>query len=299
MIDIDKQPLVSIIIPTYKDRGHLKRAIDSVIRQTYSNLEIIVVDDNDPGDEWRNKTENLISTITDHRLKYIKHSKNKNGAAARNTGILNSSGDYIAFLDDDDWFFPRKIEKQIDYMRNNLQYDASYSQGEKNGHIIANNLKEGNLMCDILMLRSYMYTPSLMFRKTSLQSLNGFDENFKRHQDYELLLRFFKLGFKIGAIQECLFAIGNNDGENMLSARRYEELKHYFFGKFGPYIHDIDKTETNFKYKVYAIHYSGVFLSYLKERSYKDAVRIFNKYFWHSPAAFAKVLTNSIYHHLF
>ena len=95
---------VSVIIPTFKRPGELGRAINSVLAQTYSNIEVVVVDDNNDGDEFRKETELFMKRFeSNDRVKYIKHTKNQNGSAARNTGIANSDGEFIAFLDDDDF----------------------------------------------------------------------------------------------------------------------------------------------------------------------------------------------------
>ena len=114
IVFMDNQPLVSVIIPTYKRLGMLGRAIDSVLNQTYNNIEIIIVDDNNEDSEYRKETERFMKKYDDNiEIKYVKHKQNKNGAAARNTGINNANGVYIAFLDDDDEFSPKKIELQI------------------------------------------------------------------------------------------------------------------------------------------------------------------------------------------
>lgn len=239
-----------------------------------------------------------MQSMTDSRIKYIKHEVNKNGAAARNTGIDNSSGEYIAFLDDDDTFLPTKISKQVDFLEKEKQFDAVYCQGFRNGKVIATNLRTGNLSSDILLLKSFMFTPSLMFRRSALEELNGFDISFIRHQDYELLLRYFKNGFKIGVIQEVLFEIGANKGENSPDGKKMERLKKYFFDKFDEYISELDRTECGFKSKVYAYHYSQVFLKYIKGKELKNALRIFNKYFWKSPLDFAKPIINSFWSHV-
>src|SRR5690554_8001037 len=104
--------LVSIIIPTYKQLDKLKRSIDSVLMQSYENIEIIVVDDNGYDSEYSSLVNTLMEEyINNKKVKYIKHKVNKNGSAARNTGIRHSNGDYIMFLDDDDMFVNDKIRK--------------------------------------------------------------------------------------------------------------------------------------------------------------------------------------------
>ena len=118
---------VSVIIPTYKRSHFLQRAIDSVLNQTYKNLEIIVVDDNEPNSDFRKKTEMKMQKYADNtKVVYIKNNKNLGGALARNEGIFNATGDYITFLDDDDIYLPQKIEVQLGYMLKN-DWDLSFS----------------------------------------------------------------------------------------------------------------------------------------------------------------------------
>src|SRR5699024_9821532 len=94
------EPLVSIIIPTYGRPFVLDKAIKSVLNQNYNNYELIIVDDNNPGTEFRKSTEDLMENYKKHsKVTYLKHSKNMNASAARNTGIMKSSGDYLCFLD--------------------------------------------------------------------------------------------------------------------------------------------------------------------------------------------------------
>ena len=103
--------LVSVVIPTFRRPDKLERAIESVLAQTYPRVEVIVVDDNDPDTEGRLLTEQIMFRyVANSRVRYIKHEHNKNGSAARNTGARNSDAEFVAFLDDDDEFFPEKIE---------------------------------------------------------------------------------------------------------------------------------------------------------------------------------------------
>ena len=107
-------PKVSVIIPTYKRAKMLSRAIDSVLNQTYRNIEVIVVDDNNPNDEYRKATSLIMENYcTDERVHYICHEKNMNGSVARNTGMINASGEFVTFLDDDDIYMPQKVEKLV------------------------------------------------------------------------------------------------------------------------------------------------------------------------------------------
>ena len=106
------QPLVSVIIPTYKRSDFLCTTIDSVLAQTYPNIEIIVVDDNGLGTTFQQATEKrLLPYIRMKQINYICHEVNKNGSAARNTGFRASHCEYINFLDDDDELLLEKIDK--------------------------------------------------------------------------------------------------------------------------------------------------------------------------------------------
>src|SRR5512147_987985 len=98
-------PKVSVVIPTYNGKDHLGDAIQSVLDQTYPNVEIIVVDDVSPED-----ITPVIASFNDARLRYIRHEKNQGAVAARKTGVRESTGDIIAFLDQDDLFHKQKLE---------------------------------------------------------------------------------------------------------------------------------------------------------------------------------------------
>lgn len=108
-----KNPKVSVIITTYNRQETLSRAIQSVLDQTYQDFEIIVVDD-----ASKVSQEEIVSSFNDDRIKFIRHSINKGGSAARNTGIAASLGEYIAFLDSDDQWLPDHLSCQIKSFEN-------------------------------------------------------------------------------------------------------------------------------------------------------------------------------------
>ncbi|MDS3842651.1 glycosyltransferase family 2 protein, partial [Staphylococcus hominis] len=111
--------IVSIIIPTYnRDKKLIKRALVSVLKQTYQNFEIILVDDNINSD-ISNDVKKLVDELNDKRIKYIKNKQNIGGAKSRNKAIKIAKGDYITFLDDDDFYLKDKLKKQVDYLENN------------------------------------------------------------------------------------------------------------------------------------------------------------------------------------
>lgn len=293
------QELISVIIPTYKNRGKLKSSIDSVLAQDYVNVEIIVVDDNDPLSEWRKNTEYLMQLYADNvRIIYIRHEQNKNGAAARNTGIKASHGKFIAFLDDDDTFLPMKLSRQIEFLHENPQFDAAYCFAKREENIIDTIPFEGDVSREILLLNSNLFTPTLIFRRQALIDINGFDESFFRHQDYELLLKFFNKGYRIGCVKEILTILGANQGENIPEGRKIEEIKANFFKKFDPYIYNLDKVEKGFRNKVYARHYGTVCINHIKHLHLLMAIRIIGRYMYMSPKDFLSMIWQTIKSHI-
>lgn len=112
---------ISVIIPTYNRCDKLQKSIDSVLRQTYSNIEVLIVDDGST-----DNTENLVCNISDKRVRYIKLEKNQGVANARNEGVLHATSELIAFHDSDDLWRPEKLEKQMEYWKNHPKFAMVY-----------------------------------------------------------------------------------------------------------------------------------------------------------------------------
>lgn len=275
---------VSVIIPTFNRPVLLNRAIDSVLNQTYKNVEVIVVDDNNPDTIGRLETEKIMREYSDDcKVRYIKHLTNKNGAAARNTGIKNSSGEIICFLDDDDYFLEQKVEKQLSFLEKNTNFQGVYCGRIQKGKYIK-PIKSGDLSKEILSLTFTPTTCSLMFYKYAIEEIKGFDESFKRHQDFEFLLKFFKK-YKLGFVEDALVVIGENAGENSLHGEELEKMKENFLSTFQGTLDSLNKKE---KKQIYCIHYSRVFWDHVKCRYKVLAFKIFFKYFLKYPIEFTK-----------
>jgi len=146
--------LISIILPMYNAKKFIDMSIKSVINQTYNNWELIIIDDfsNDGSSEIARKYSFVYNNI-----KYFKHIRNKGVAAARNTGIKKARGTYIAFLDSDDFWVSKKLERQIRFMEDNnyyftyTSYEIVDEEGQKLNKIIKvpekidfNNSLKGN-----------------------------------------------------------------------------------------------------------------------------------------------------------
>ena len=120
---------VSVIIPTYHRAECICRAVDSVLTQTLKDIEIIVVDDNGVETEYGKETSEMMSRYNGvENVIYLRHDVNKNGAAARNTGIRRATGQYISFLDDDDIYSPKRLELMTKCMDDKPEdYGACYT----------------------------------------------------------------------------------------------------------------------------------------------------------------------------
>lgn len=285
--------MVSVIIPTYKRSDRLLEAVNSVLTQSYPNIEVIVVDDNDSDSEYRDKTESIMKKFENNkRVIYIKHHKNLNGAAARNTGIRHSRGKIICFLDDDDIFKKDKVEKQLKYLLK-TNFKAVYCGRVKGEKAICCDL-EGDLSKQLLLLEFSPTSSTLMFYKEVLTELKGFDESYRRHQDFELLLRFFDKKYEIGVVNEALVITGINIGENQLQGLALENMKINFLSQFDDVIERIDLEENGFRAKVYVRHYISIFISYIKDKKLLSVLRIYLKMIRHYPLSFNKQLIKRI-----
>ena len=102
-------PKVSVVIPVFNRPAAVRRAIESVLAQTCQDFEIIVVDDGST-----DETPAVVAGLADPRMTLIQHEGNRGGSAARNTGLRAASAEYVAFLDSDDEWLPRKLERQLE-----------------------------------------------------------------------------------------------------------------------------------------------------------------------------------------
>ena len=281
-----EKPLVSVVIPTYKNRGLLCNSIETALSQDYQNLEVIVVDDNNPDSDERVATESQMERYKDNaRVQYIKHVKNINGAAARNTGIKAAKGEVVAFLDDDDEFLPGKISAQVSFLQSHKDYQAVYNLSTVNGQPVKTIPYEGDATIPLLKNETRMYTPSLMFWKYTLLEIGGFDESFRRHQDYELLIKFFAKGYKIGCLQKVYTNV-NDIGGNRLEGKDFERLKSAYLKTFEPVLDRLNASQPGIKRKIIVNNFANVFIAHLATHNYYRAVIVFFKYAFISPSGF-------------
>lgn len=240
---------VDIIIPTYKRSNTLRRAVESALKQTFTYVQVIVVDDNDPNSEERKLTENLMRSYEDNpKIKYIKHEKNLKGAAARNTGIKNSNGYYIAFLDDDDEFLPYKIDLQVKRLESlDNTWGMCYTNyiRQKNGKLIDTGAEsyEGYIGKKILEGSLYISAGSnIMIKREIVEKINGFNEKFLRRQDLEFVVRASEIA-KAAFVPEICTIINKDDRSNELLEEGLIENIETYLEQFSDFINGLTPKE--------------------------------------------------------
>jgi len=209
-----KNPKVSVIIPVYNGEKYLKETIDSVLKQTYQDFEIIIVDDAST-DSSPEIIRSFIKKYPD-KIKLFWHKKNKGcPAATKNTGIKHAKGDFIAFLDQDDVWLPRKLEKQINILKSNDRLIANFTNGyifdDPKNKAIAKRWAYITPFPDFYVVRKRLLkenfilsSSSALVRAKILKKAGGFDEKMKLADDYDLWFRLTFYG-KFSFIQEPLF----------------------------------------------------------------------------------------------
>ncbi len=203
MLDLIRE-MISIIIPTYNRGSRVKIAIESALSQTYKDFEIIVVDDGST-----DNTREILNPYKDH-IRYF-YQENRGVASARNKGIRESRGEFIAFLDSDDYWLPEKLEMQADYFKTHPDVSMVYSRhwkkfeqtGEKELRPKNRKLVKGYIYSHVLF-SSYIWMGSVMVRRDCLFTVGLFSESDESLiVDKDMFLRIAKK-FKIGAIEKPL-----------------------------------------------------------------------------------------------
>lgn len=196
-------PKFSVVIPVYNRAAILARLLTSLDEQTFRDFEVIVIDDGS-----NDEPEKAIPTTLNYKFRLVKQA-NAGGSAARNTGIRESSGDYIAFLDSDDFFTPEKLEvaaKHIDATGATFIY--SYAKVDRGGGVFGQKpdrpLAEGEAFEEYaLVARQAAQTSTLVVeRELALKTL--FDPELRKFQDIDFCIRLARNGAKISFIPKAL-----------------------------------------------------------------------------------------------
>jgi glycosyltransferase involved in cell wall biosynthesis len=222
--------LVSVIIPTYNRMDFIGASIRSVLEQTYSNIELIVVDDGSTDD-----TESVVAAFSDPRFRYVRQ-PNRGRSNARNYALSLAKGKFITFLDSDDVYLPDKIRTQVNYLRSHpgtgMVYTSAYcidARGDRlpNKYVAA----ESGLIYDrIAFFTPVTITlPTVMTYKEVFDQVGGFDEAMYRFEDTDMWRRISK-HCRIDAMPEYTCLLRTHDDNSLLNQqpdRIAEALKYY------------------------------------------------------------------------
>ena len=230
--------LVSAVITTHNRLELLKRAIDSVLNQTYANIECIVV-----SDDSSDGTDDYCANIKQIRFISIPASQSKGGNYARNIGISAAKGEYVAFLDDDDYWLPEKIECQIilaEEKQSDFIYCRRYFERLGKGH--ESWIREDSYECpngnlSERIFKHYISSTSCFFIKRSLLlNIGCFDERVVMWQDYDLFIRLAQKT-KIYAVDTplCVYTLDEQDSKKI--SNKFSKCPHnmvYLMRKYSP-----------------------------------------------------------------
>ena len=214
-----EQPLVSVIVPTFNRPHMLINALKSIFGQTYQSYEVIVV--NDGGSDVRDLFEGLPSDS----IRYLQHETNRGLPAARNTGIKAARGKYIAYLDDDDLFYPDHLETLV-YFLESAEHVVAYTDAHRtfqemqNGKYVTSKKDVPysiNFDYELILKENFIPVLCIMHRKSCVESVGLFDETLQSHEDWDLWMRMSRrFRFAHIPVVTCSFS-WRQDGSTMTS----------------------------------------------------------------------------------
>ena len=204
-------PKISVVMPVYNGEKYIEEAIDSILNQTFSDFEFIIIDDGST-----DKTESIIKSYNDKRIKYIKNEKNLGVARSLNKGLDIAQGEYIARMDADDISLPKRFKKQLRYMSKHKDIAVCGSAielfgGEKVKKVYTVTGTE-NMKINMLF-GSCLYHPTVMMR-ASIVKKDGYryDEEYDKVEDFELWTRII-YRYKINNVKNVLLRYRKHENQ--------------------------------------------------------------------------------------
>lgn len=207
-------PTVSVITPAYNAARFIGRAIDSVLAQTFTSLELIIIDDGST-----DATPDIVRAYRDPRIVYLQQ-PNAGQGPARNRGIQACSGEYVTFLDADDFYLPTKVERQVQFLRAHPQFQVVYCRVlhylEGRPEVVYRSRepgRSGNLLPQ-LMWMSYINPNAAMMTREVLERAGPFNETRYYPEEWEMWLKIALAGYKFGYIDEDLVVVEIREQSN-------------------------------------------------------------------------------------
>jgi glycosyltransferase involved in cell wall biosynthesis len=287
MIKEKKKPIISVIIPTYNRARFLERAINSVLKQTYQNFELIIVDDCSTDD-----TESIIKNFIDERIVYIKLKKNSGSSVlTRNKGIKVAKGEYVAFLDSDDEWISEKLQKQIELFTESNNFNLGFVSCnaiyiyEKENRILNRIIQRPKDVFKKLLEANFIPSASsVLIKKEVFNTIGLFDRKIKGVQDWDMWIRISqKYAFDFVPESLLKYYIHNSNITNELSLKTQMRASAVILQKYREYyelnsfIYSIRIRDDGIKYLLFGKNKIG--RKYFLDSIYKNPFN-FRSYFY-------------------
>ena len=284
-------PLVSVVIPTYNHAHFLGRALQSVLDQTYTNWEAIVIDNHS-----QDNTSEVMSRFSDPRISMLKIHNKGIIAASRNMGIGAAKGEWIAFLDSDDWWMPNKLKRCVEYINDDVDLIYHGLKNKKDKPSVfqkynINTLKiKSPVLINLLVNGNTIYNSSVFVRKCILDKIGGIDDNPSviAAEDYSTWLRiacitdkFYFIPKYLGYYMLHAKGVSNKDMSipdriscqpylqllNSKQMRKFEARLNYVKGRFAYISRDFSTAKINLifsiRYSSFNIKFKAIFMLFM------------------------------------
>ena len=212
----ENSPKVSIVLPTYNGARYLKQSIDSCLNQSHKNIELVIVDDGST-----DNTTEIIKSYKDSRIKYVRHKKNSGLPNALNTGFAHTTGEYVTWTSDDNYYSENAVEKELLFLRERnypfVYCDFYRFDAEKplNLHLV--------MLPDVLELeKNNDVGPCVLFSRKVLEIIGEFDPDTELAEDYDYWIRVWK-AFPMYHLAEPLYFY--RDHQHSLTMSRFYEVQ--------------------------------------------------------------------------
>lgn len=294
------EPLVSVVIPAYNVSPYISETLDSVFAQTFTNYEVIVVNDGSPD------TSELERTLAPYqrRIVYLKQ-ENRGAAGARNAGIRAARGRYLAFLDGDDLWLPDFLKKQVKFIESGRGYDLVYSNAYHFGDhdegktYMQTCPSEGEVTCESLLAgRCNVICSGVLARKERIVEVGLFDEDLHIAEDFDLWIRLSKrIGARMNYQRDVLVGYRHRPGSLAFNIDRQMEESILAYERIGhhPSLTPSERTILN---QTLAMQRAGVASRKGKrkfdEGNFAEALDFFREAHTHRPTWKLRLLLNSI-----
>lgn len=269
-ISLNNRPLISVVIPTYNHAQFIGKCLQSVIDQSYSNWEIIVINNFS-----EDNTIDIVNSFNDQRIKLINFKNNGIIAASRNEGIRNVKGEFIAFLDSDDYWYNNKLEKCVEMLKDNDVVYHNLDIYNKNGKQILKKIRGRKLFSpafvDLMINGNALANSGTVVRKSIIDMVGFLDEDTKlvAAEDFDLWLRVSKVTERFKFLPLYLGSYwlggGNVTKPSTKAILMYEKI----YNKHKLFLNDCDREQSEY-FKTYAV-------ARIKQKMghYKEAFKLF------------------------